>query len=537
MQSTCLSLTTTLSPPTSISTFISNHPHLTLLENQCSTIRDLRKLHAHIIKTGLITDTIAASRVLVSASTIDVNYAYLVFAQIEKKNLFTWNAIIRAFANSSRPEVAIELFVKMLVGSEVEPTRLTYPSVLKAYAELGVGWDGRQVHGRVLKLGIGEDSFVRNTLIHMYVSCGLVFDAHKVFDEMTEPDVVAWNSMIMGLSKSGDLDEARRLFDEMEFKNVVTWNSMISGYVRNGEFEVALELFGEMMEGNGKIRPCEFTMVSLLNACAQLGALRQGEWIYGYMRRNRMKMNVLVRTAIINMYCKCGCIENAIDVFNEADNSESGLSLSCWNSMILGLAMNGYEDEAIGLFSRLKLLNLRPDEVSFVGVLTACNHSGLVNEALEYFSSMINTYSLQPSIKHYGCLVDALGRAGRLREAEELILSMPIEPDVVIWSSLLSSSRKHGEVEMAERAATSLLRLDPSDACGYVIMSNVYSSSDRFEEAMEQRLAMRKMGAEKDPGCSLICVNGEVHEFISGGRLHTQSEQIYTMLQLLFKNM
>uniref|UniRef100_A0A7N0RJC0 Uncharacterized protein n=1 Tax=Kalanchoe fedtschenkoi TaxID=63787 RepID=A0A7N0RJC0_KALFE len=526
---------------TSISTFIYSHPHLTLLETQCTTARDLQKLHTHFIKTGLIADTIAASRVLASASTINVNYAYSVFAQIQNKNLFMWNTIIRAFANSSRPEIAVELFVEMLVGAEVEPTSLTYPSILKAYAEMGVGWDGKQVHGRVLKLGVWEDSFVRNTLIHMYMSCGLMFEARKVFDEMTEFDVVAWNSMIMGLGKNGEVVEARRLFDEMGFrKNVVSWNSMISGYVRNGEFAAALELFGKMMEEGKekeKIQPCEFTMVSLLNACAHLGALRQGEWIHHYMKKKRMKLSPLALTAIVDMYCKCGCIERAARVFHAAADSGRGLSISCWNTMILGLAMNGYADEAIGLFTRLELSNLTPDHVSFVGVLTACNHSGSVDEALKYFSSMISVYNLKPDIKHYTCLVDALGRTGRLREAEELIQGMPVEPDSIIWSSLLSSCRKHGELEMAERAAKSLLKSDPSDTCGYVLMSNVYSSSNRFEEAMEQRLAMKKMKAKKDPGCSLISVNGVVHEFISGGRLHPRSEQIYTMLQLLLENM
>ncbi|ONI17677.1 hypothetical protein PRUPE_3G173600 [Prunus persica] len=514
---------------TSISKFISERPHLSMLEKQCTNMKDLQKIHAHLIKTGLVSDTVAASRVLAFCASPagNINYAYMVFRNIQNPNLFIWNTIIRGFSESPSPEIAISLFIDMLVTSAIEPHRLTYPSVFKAYAQLGLAQDGAQLHGRILKLGLESDQFIRNTIIHMYANCGFLIEARRMFDEDLECDTVAWNSMIMGLSKWGEVSEAKRLFDKFSLRNSVSWNSMISGFVRNGKYTEALELFSEMQEE--RVKPSEFTMVSLLNASAQLGAIGQGEWIHEYLKKNGVEMNAIVITAIINMYCKCGSIEKAIRVFEAAPRK----GLSCWNSTIMGLAINGCEEEAIELFSRLESSNFIPDGVSFLGVLTACNHSGMVDKARDYFSIMRGTYKIEPSIKHYSCMVDVLGRAGLLEEAEELIHSMPMKADAIIWGSLLSSCRKHRNIEMAKRAANRVIELDPSDSCGFVLMSNVYAASSQFQEAMKERLSMKQQKIEKEPGCSLIEVDGEVHEFIAGGRLHHKAPEIYSLLNEL----
>ncbi|XP_059664917.1 pentatricopeptide repeat-containing protein At2g42920, chloroplastic [Cornus florida] len=514
-------------PSTSISKFISDQPHLSLLESRCSTVNDLKKIHAQLIKTGLSKHTMFASRVLAlcSKSPIDdINYAYMVFTQIPNPNLFIWNTIIRGFANSSTPQIAISLFIDMLLTSPIQPQRLTYPSVFKAYAQLGLAHDGAQLHGRIIKLGLQFDPFIRNTIIYMYMNCGFLGEACKLFREDTDFDVVAWNSMIMGLAKCGEINDARRLFDKMPTRNEVSWNSMISGYVRNGMWVEALHLFSRMQEENIKLS--EFTMVSLLNASARLGALKQGEWIHGYIKKNNIESNVIVTTAIVNMYCKCGSIEKAREVFETATIK----GLSCWNSMILGLAVNGCDDEAIQLFSRLESSDIEPDDVSFIGILTACNHSGLIDKAKDYFSVMMKAYRIEPSIKHYGCMVDMLGRAGLLEEAEELIKSMPMNPDPGIWGSLLSACWKHGNTEMGQWAANNLIELSPSESCGYLLMSNVYAAAGHFEKAMQERISMKDKKIEKQPGCSLIEVNGEVHEFLAGGRLHPQVQKICHLL-------
>lgn len=413
----------------------------------------------------------------------------------------------------------------MLVGSPLEPQRLTYPSVFKAYAQLGLACFGAQLHGRVIKLGLDCDRFVRNTIIHMYMNCGFLSEARQLFDESSELDLVAWNSMIMGLSKCGEVGESRRLFDRMPSRNSVSWNSMISGYVRNGKCVEALELFGKM-QGEG-IGASEFTMVSLLNASGRLGAIQQGEWIHEYITKNGIELNIIVVTAIIDMYCKCGSVNKALNVFEIAPK----LGLSCWNSMVMGLAMNGCEEEALELFSRLESsIDLRPDGVSFLAVLTACNHSGMVDKARDYFSLMRGKYNIEPSIRHYSCMVDVLGKAGHPEEAEKLILSMPINPDAIIWGSLLSGCRKHGNIEMAQRALERVIELDPSESSAYVLMSNVYGSSSHYDDAVKQRINMKDKRIEKEPGCSLIEVDGEVHEFVAFGRTHPRAKEIYSLL-------
>ncbi|OIT02628.1 PREDICTED: pentatricopeptide repeat-containing protein At2g42920, chloroplastic [Nicotiana attenuata] len=513
---------------TSISKFISNQPYLYMLETKCTTMTDLKKIHAQLIKTGLIKDKIASSRVLAFSAkspTGDINYANMVFTQIENPNLFIWNTIIRGFSESSTPQYAIHLFIEMLTTSEIQPQLLTYPSVFKAYTRLGLAKSGTQLHGRIIKLGLEFDTFVRNTMLHMYASCGLLVEARKLFDEDENEDVVAWNSMIMGLAKSGDIDESLRLFTKMESRNDVSWNSMISCFVRNGKWTEALDLFCIMQEE--KIKPSEFTLVSILNACGHLGALEQGNWIYNYVKKNNVKLNVIVVTAIIDMYCKCANVEMAWQVFERAPNK----GLSSWNSMILGLATNGFEDEAMQLFSRLQRSNLKPDSVSFIGVLTACNHSGLVDKAKYYFQLMKEEYGIEPSIKHYGCMIDILGRAGLLEEAEEIIRSMNIEPDAVIWGSLLSACRSHGNMGLARWSAQHLLELDPNESSGYVLMANMYAASGHFEKAIDERISMKEKQIEKEPGCSSVEVNGEVHEFVSGRKLDSQfHDLLYSLM-------
>ncbi|KAJ9147144.1 hypothetical protein P3X46_029336 [Hevea brasiliensis] len=526
MVSFCCSLTPS---PTAISMLISDQTYVSMLDKNCNTMKDLQKLHAQLIKTGLAKHPIAASRLLAFCTSPagDINYAYLVFTQIQNPNLFIWNNIIRGFSQSSTPQIAIFLFIDMLLTSPIQPQRLTFPSVFKAYAQLNLACEGAQLHGMVIKMGLDNDPFIRNTILHMYANCGFMSEARKVFDGVFDFDVVAWNIMIMALAKCGVVDESRRLFDNMLLRNTVSWNSVISGYVRNGRFIEALELFHKMQED--RIKPSEFTMVSLLNACACLGAIRQGEWIHDYMVKNKFELNAIVVTAIIDMYSKCGSINKALQMFKSAPKK----GLSCWNSTILGLAMNGQDNEAFQLFSLLESSNLKPDHVSFIGVLTACNHSGLVDKAKDYFLLMKERYKIKPSIKHYSCMVDVLGRVGLLEEAEELIRSMPMDPDTIIWGSLLWSCCKYGNIEMANRAAKHLIELDPSESSSFVLMANFFAASGHFEEAIEQRLSVKEKQIEKEPGCSLIEVNGEVHEFVAGGRLHPKSKEIYYLLDFL----
>ncbi|KAK6919758.1 Pentatricopeptide repeat [Dillenia turbinata] len=304
-------------------------------DTQCTTVKGLEQIHANFIKTGLVKHPNATSRLLAFCSAspcADMNYACLIFSQIHNANLLTWNTIIRGFSNSSTPQLAISLFIHM-VYSPIQPQKLAYPSVSKAYAHLGLALDVSQLHGK------------------------------KLFDRSVEFDVVAWNSMLTGLAKIREFDASRRLFDKMPKRSHVSWNSMISGYVRNGRLIEALQLFREMQE---KIEPSEFTMVSLLNASARLGELNQGEWIHEYIRKNKIELNVIVVAGIIYMYCKCGCIEKAIEFFERTPCE----GLSCWNSMILGLV-----EDAVYLIGGMPI---EQDITIWASLLSACRENGNV---------------------------------------------------------------------------------------------------------------------------------------------------------------
>lgn len=371
-----------------------------------------------------------------------------------------------------------------------------------------------------------DDPFIRNTIIHMYANCGFLGEARQVFNGSSELDTVAWNSLIMGYAKSGGMEESRRLFDMAPSRNTVTWNSVLSGYVRNGQFVDALNLFDQMQKND--VQPTEYTMVSLLNASSHLGSLTQGRWVHEYLMRNGFELNPIVVTALIDMYSKCGSILEAYEIFRMVP--EKGLS--CWNAMIVGLARNGHGEEAVSLFSQLESSGLKPDSVSFIGVLTACNHGGFIDKAIEYIRAMMDRYHIVPTIKHFSCLVDLMGRLGCLEEAEEFIRDVPVEADVTLWGSLLWACWKHGNADAAERAAEQLIELDPSESSGYVIMSNVRASTGKFGEAMERRVSMKENQVEKMPGCSSIEVDGEVHEFIAGGgRRHPLAGEIYWVLE------
>ncbi|XP_065046590.1 pentatricopeptide repeat-containing protein At2g42920, chloroplastic-like [Musa acuminata AAA Group] len=526
-----LPCTSALPSSTSICKFISDHTLLSMLETKCNSMRDLHRLHSQLIKTGLARDHIAISRVLAFCATSpngDLNYAMRLFFHHHQPNAFMYNTLIRGLSHSSTPHLAISLFLDML-HSPIPPQRLTFPSLFIACSHLGLAAHcGAQLHGMAFKLGHASDPYVRNSMLSMYANCGCISMSSRLFDECSSFDVVCWNSMITGLAKNGQIDKSRYLFDEMPMRNLVSWSAMISGYVRSGRNDEALHLFYRMQEEG--LNPNANILVSLLGACGSLGALDQGEWIHQYIRRNdEFVLDPIVTTAIIDMYCKCGSINKALEVFENSSTK----GLSSWNSMIHGLAMHGHSEAATRLFSRLESSNLRPDDVTFLNILTSCSHAGSVDEAWHYLSLMIDEYGIEPGTEHYGCMVDVLGRAGLIEEAEELMRRMPMEPDSVMWGSLLSAGRVYGDDDASRRAGRQVIQLDHLDSGGYVVLSNVFAGAGDVGNANEARTRMKERGVRKETGCSMIEVNGVAHEFVAGGVLHPEAEQVYETLERL----
>lgn len=349
-----------------------------------------------------------------------------------------------------------------------------------------------------------------------------------MFDEITQPDLPSWNSLITANVKLGLIENARKLFDEAPERNVISWSTMINGYVKCGEYREAIGLFREMqlLEMDG-VRPNEFTMSSVLSACGRLGALEHGKWVHAYIDRCGMKVDVVLGTALIDMYAKCGSIERARCVFSELGSSKDVMA---WSAMISGLAMHGHREECLGLFSQMQDCGVRPNAITFLGVLCACVHAGLVNEGRQYFKRMSEEFGITPLIQHYGCIVDLYGRAGLIEEAWDVVKSMPMKPDVLVWGALLSGSRMCGNIEMCEFAIKQLIELEPMNSGAYVLLSNVYAKMGRWDAVRCVRGLMEAKGIKKVPGCSLVEVEGVLHEFFVGDESHPESRDIYLML-------
>lgn len=363
----------------------------------------------------------------------------------------------------------------------------------------------------------------------MYSCCGELSSAHQMFDEIAIPDLPTWNSIINANVQVGSLDVARKLFDGMHERNVTSWSCMIHGYVRQGEYKEALTLFGEMLvfEKDG-LEPNGFTMSSVLSACSGLGALEQGKWAHACINRYGIEVTVVLGTALIDMYAKCGSIETASWVF---ENLGANKDVMAWSAMISGLAMHGDGKECIKLFYKMMDDGIRPNDVTLLGVLSGCVHCGFVNEGKKLFKSMNNEFGFHPSIQHYGCMVDLYSRAGLINYAMEIIRSMPMKPDVLIWGALLSGARKSQDIKTCEMALMKLIELDPTNAGAYVLLSNVYAKMGMWKDVRRVRDLMDLKGIKKVPGCSTVELGGIFHEFYSGDDSHPETREIYAKIE------
>ncbi|OIV98944.1 hypothetical protein TanjilG_07379 [Lupinus angustifolius] len=386
--------------------------------------------------------------------------------------------------------------------------------------------EGEQVRVHALKVGLESNVFVVNALIGMYGKWGLVEEGQKVFELAIEyRDLYSWNTMIAAYVGSGNMSRAKEVFDEMQERDVVSWSTIIAGYVQVGRFMEALDFFHNMLQVGPK--PNEYTLVSALSACSNLVALDQGKWIHVYIGRGEIKMNERLLASIVDMYAKCGEIESASRVFCEHNVKHR---VWPWNAMIGGLAMHGKATEAMNIFEQMKAENVSPNKVTFVALLNACSHGYMVKEGKFYFRSMVSDYGINPEVEHYGCMVDLLSRAGLLKEAEEMIASMPMAPDVAIWGALLNACRIYKDMERGYRIGKIIKEMDPNHIGCHVLLGNIYSTSGRWNDARMLREKNDNSERKKVPGCSSIELKGVFHQFLVGGQSHPQSKEIYSFL-------
>ncbi|KAK7316610.1 hypothetical protein RJT34_00201 [Clitoria ternatea] len=500
---------------------------VTTLRN-CAKITELEKVHAYIVKLSLSQSNFLATKMVDLCDNLGhVDYATLLFQQLDDPNVFSYNAIIRTYTHNHHYSLAITVFNQMMrhPPKSVFPDKFTFPFVIKSCAGLLSHCLGKQVHAQVFKFGPKAHAITENALIDMYTKCGDLSDAYKVFEETTERDAVSWNSLIFGHAKLGQMKRARELFDEMPCRTIVSWTSMINGYARTGFYADALDIFRKMqMVG---IEPDDISVISVLPACAQLGALEVGKWIHIYCDKNGFLQKTGICNALVEMYAKCGCIDEAWLLFDQLVEKD----VISWSSMIGGLANHGKARAAIQLFDDMLKAGIAPNGVTFVSVLSACAHAGLWDHGLKFFDVMKLDYHLEPEIEHYGCLVDLLGRSGCLEQALGAILKMPIKPDSRIWNSLLSSCRIYCNLEIAIVAMEKLLELEPEESGNYVLLANIYAELGKWEGVSDIRKLIRSKRVKKIPGCSSIEVNNVVQEFVSGDDSKPFSQDVFLILE------
>ncbi|CAK7332007.1 unnamed protein product [Dovyalis caffra] len=438
------------------------------------------------------------------------------------------SSISRQCRNGQLHQAASQLTQMRLL--EISPNHVTFITLLSCCADFpsqGKSF-GPLLHAYVRKLGFDTCNLMVGTaLVDMYAKCGHVDLASVCFDELKEKNSVSWNTMIDGFMRNGKIREAIKLFDEMPERGVISWTVLIDGFVKKGHFEEALKCFRKMQVS--KVEPDRVTIVTVLSACANLGALGLGLWAHRYALKKGFRSDVKISNSLIDMYSRCGSAELARQVFEKMGER----TLVSWNSIIGGLAANGFTEEALEHFDLMQKQGLKPNGVSFTGALTACSHAGLVDEGLKYFDIMERVHKISPRIEHYGCIVDLFSRAGRLEDAMDVIENMPMKPNEVVVGSLLAACRIYGDVKLAERLMNHLVDLDPGADSNYVLLSNIYAAVGRWDGACKQRMAMKALGIQKKPGFSSIEIGCDIHEFVAGDKSHNEAEHIYSMLELL----
>ncbi|XP_068660830.1 pentatricopeptide repeat-containing protein At5g66520-like [Aristolochia californica] len=482
---------------------------------------ELKQVHAHFIKTRTPLSNLNLSRVaMVCSSCPSFDYAQQIFRYVDNPEIVLWNSCLRSFAEGNSPVDAFRL-LRRIRRADLLPDTFTCSFAIKACSRLLALTEGRVIHALVEKLGFKSDLFLLNTIVHMYTSCGAMDDAYCLFSRMSERDVVTWNIIITQFTKLGDMGTARALFDEMPLRSVRSWTAMIAGYVQCGKPREATRLFLEMKEAG--MEPNEVTVVAVLAACADLGELELGKNVHEYSDRSGFRKNVRICNTLIDMYIKCGCLDDAQKVFHAMQDR----SVVSWSAMIGGLAIHGQAEEALMLFKKMTQIGIQPNGVTIIGLLHACSHMGLIEEGRKYFASMTKDYGITPQIEHYGCMVDLLSRSGQLEEAHEFIKNIPIKPNSVVWGALLGGCKVHKNIELGEEAIKHLQKLDPLNDGYYVVLSNIYAEAGRWEDAAKVRRLMRERGVKKTPGWSTIAVNGVVHEFVAGDGSHPKAQEIY----------
>ncbi|KAF5191505.1 Pentatricopeptide repeat-containing protein [Thalictrum thalictroides] len=486
-----------------------------------SAIKEGRQVHSLVISYGFDSNSYIQSGLIdFYAKGGDLESAKRVFDGILVKDPVSYNCLISGYSKSGEVSKAEELFSVMS-----EKTIVSWNSMMSCYLQNGDFHEGFRIFERMQVEKCKINEFTLATVLSI---CAKLGDLEKglgvtkfIENNSLLKNMFVSTAILEMYVKCGAVDEARREFDKMTRRDVVAWSAMIAGYAQNGKSNEALELFDDMI--NAKLKPNDVTLVSVISACGQLGSVDAGKRIGNYIETQGFASNVYVVSALLDMYAKCGNITKARHLFNQMTNRD----IVSWNSMIGGLAYNGLAKEAIELFTEMKDAKVKPNEITFMGLLTACTHAGLIERGCAFFRSMKTDYNIVPKVQHCACIVDLYCRSGLLQEAYTFITKMETEPNVVIWGILLSACRINLNVDLAERAVEKLLLLEPENSGNYVLLANIYSIVGRWQDALKIRNLMKDKRLQKTSAYSWIEGDDTVHKFLVGDTSHPMSDEIY----------
>ncbi|PWA71288.1 tetratricopeptide repeat (TPR)-like superfamily protein [Artemisia annua] len=561
-----------------------------------------KKIHTHLVKNGFESDVVVMSSLFgMYAKCGMFRVAIKVFDEMPERDVGCWNTVISCYLHDGQYAKALEVFGEMRdCGFECDS--VTYTTAISACAKVMDVERGKVVHEEAVRNGFGLDGFVQAALVDMYGKCGCLEMAVQVFEDIEFKSLVSWNSMIAGYSLRGDskscihllsrmnrdgirpnstslssslmacsksanlkhgkfihgyiiknnikfdtfmytslvdayfkcgkTSSAEYIFKKMPKTNVVEWNLMISGYVAVGSYLEALGIYNGMNAVG--IKPDAITFTSILAACSQLGALERGKEIHKCIIEGKFESNEIVMGALLDMYTKCGAVDEAQQVFSRLPERD----LISWTTMITAYGSHGRAFEALKLFQEMQNFNIKPDRVVFLAVISACSHAGLVNEGCHYFNQMVNDYSIKPKIADYSCLVDLLGRAGRLHEAYAILQrTASIREDVELLSTLFSACHVHGDLELGEKIGCLLVDKTPDDPSTYIVLANMYASLKKWDEARKVRLKMKELGLRKNPGCTWIEIDKKIVPFLVEDKSIPQASFVYQCLSVLAGHM
>ncbi|TYH32237.1 hypothetical protein ES288_A01G236700v1 [Gossypium darwinii] len=557
-----------------------------------------KQLHSQLISSGYPLCTFLTNHLLNMYSKCgQLDYSVKLFDKMSQRNLVSWTAMVTGFSQNLHYFEAISTFCEMRIAGE-NPTQFAFSSVIKACASAGLVEFGEQIHCLALKFGFGSDIFVVSNLVDMYSKCGVMVNAHNVFQEMECKDEVLWTALIDGYAKNGPFEDALSAYKNMvkegigidkfvlcstlsacaalkalnfgkclhsvmvkkgfeleisvgnaltdmyskvgdmesasnvfgidsDCRNIVSCSSLIDGYVEMDRMEDALSVYVRLRRQG--IEPNEFTFSSLIKACSSQAALEQGTQLHAEVIKFNFDSNPFVSSVLVDMYGKCGLLDDSIRVFDEIENATE----FAWNSMLSVFAQHGLGKDAIQLFNRMKNEGVEPNAITFVSLLRGCSHSGLVEDGLSFFKAMEKTFGVMPREEHYSCVIDLLGRAGQLKEAEDFINKMPFEPNAFGWCSFLGACKIHGDKERGKLAAEKLMQLEPENSGAPVLLSKIYAKEQQWEDVRTLRKMMQDFNVKKLPGYSWVDVGNKTHIFGVEDWSHPQMKAIYDKLDAL----